>query len=207
MIENYFSLGACNAKLAYSTPSHKHFTFSTSDRRFRRFIQSDGGKPKKENNKLIQDALDRLVCPQTLAPLELRSFGSLHCPSSGKTYPVRGGIARFVDGVGIEQQQVNDCFSIKWKKAIGGITKATKVRMKLFSATDFVSSDEDLKSFFYGKTVLHAGVGNGHIEQYYLHHCKQVWGVDISESVDALAANWMKYYPNLARRFLPVRQI
>ena len=103
---------------------------------------------------------------------------------------------------------MNDCFSIKWKESNWGYHKNHKSVNEAFFRDRFCfSSDEDLKSFFYGKTVLHVGVGNGHIEQYYLHHCKRVWGVDISESVDALTANWMKYYPNLAGRFLPVRQI
>lgn len=143
-----------------------------------------------------------LVCPVSKGALEQLPSGKLYCSLSEKTYPVRDGIARFVEEVENGQRQVAECFDYKWKRGDWGFEEAHKNLMGAFFRDRFCfSSNLDLKKFFSEKTVLHAGVGNGQEEQHYLHHCEKVWGVDISASVDQLATNWANYYPDLARRF------
>ena len=152
--------------------------------------------------KFDESELSILTCPFSQGPLEQLSTGELYCSLSELTYPVRDGMARFVREIESGQKQVMDGFSFKWKRSEWGYEEDhIKLLKKFFYDRFCFSSDTDVKNFFSGKTVLHAGVGNGQSEQHYLKYCKEVWGVDISSSVDALKSNWSKYYPDLARRF------
>lgn len=144
----------------------------------------------------------KLVCPDDQKPLQHTSTGKLICEHCGQHFEFRNNIGRFVKEIESGQQQVLDCFDYKWKRGSWGFAEEHKKVMGSFFRDRFLFiSENHVEEFFSGKTVLHAGVGNGHDEQYYLHHCKEVWGADISTSVDALQINWSANYPSLFKRF------
>ncbi|MCE5280385.1 MAG: methyltransferase domain-containing protein [Planctomycetaceae bacterium] len=145
--------------------------------------------------------MTRLVCPSDQSALSAAGE-SLTCPSCGRSYPVREGIARFVSAIADDsQKQVEAGFAYKWTRDEWGFEPKHIELMQEFFWTRFgFSSHADVAALFGGKTVLHAGIGSGQCEQHYLQHCREVWGLDISQSVDAAQRNWHKHYPDLAGR-------
>jgi len=143
-----------------------------------------------------------LVCPYDSGRLKFPVEGGLRCPICEKSYVIRDGIPRFVQDVDdLRQEQVQKGFAYKWMRDTWGFKPKHIDLMRAFFWTRFgFSSEEDVRRFFEGKRVLHAGIGSGQTEQYYLSHCEEVWGIDISESVDACHRNWDEYYPNLSPR-------
>lgn len=125
---------------------------------------------------------------------------SLLCQACLKTYPVRQGIPRFVGTAeDPSQAQVQEAFRYKWTRGQWGYKSEHKALMKEFFQRRFgFKSESEIEQFFGGKIVLHAGIGNGQTEQYYLSFAKEVWGIDISESIDACFHNWKEYYFELA---------
>lgn len=143
----------------------------------------------------------RLVCVEDGAALTSENE-TLRCPACQRTHEVRDGIARFVaraEDAG--QAQVQEAFRFKWTRDEWGFKPEHLPPMRAFFRARFgLESDEDVARTFGGRVVLHAGIGSGQTEQYYLEHAAEVWGADISESVFAAQRNWRKHHPELAPR-------
>lgn len=143
-----------------------------------------------------------LHCPHDHKALAAAPGGRLLCPSCSSEYGVVQGIPRFVskpEDPG--QAQVQEGFRFKWTRDAWGFKPEHIRLMRDFFWTRFgFKSDADVANLFKERIVLHAGIGSGQEEQYYLPHCREVWGVDISESVDACRKNWEVNYPDLAPR-------
>lgn len=144
-----------------------------------------------------------ITCPHDHAVLSADGDERLVCPQCTAQFPIVDGIARFVDAPKDEgQSQVLDAFGFKWSRDAWGYAPSHQEVMGRFFRDRFEFSDDAaVAAFFDGKTTLHAGVGNGQDEQHYLSHCAEVWGADISISVDACRKNWQENYPNLEQRF------
>lgn len=149
-------------------------------------------------------ALSLLVCPKDQCKLGLNpGTNTLCCEKCGSHYSIFNDIARF-DRASLNagQDQVRDGFNFKWNHHDWGYANEHIAVMKRFFNERFQFKDEhSVEVFFKNKCVLHAGVGNGQDEQHYLKYCKEVWGADISGSVDACRRNWDGRYPDLAKRF------
>jgi SAM-dependent methyltransferase len=137
-----------------------------------------------------------------MAPGILDAEGDLSCTKCGARYAIRGGIPRFVGRADDRYlSQVKDAFSFKWTRdAWGFAPEHREVMLRFFCDRFGFAGAAEIAAFFRGKTVLHAGIGNGQEEQHYLHHCREVWGADISESVDRCQRNWREHHPALADR-------
>ncbi len=144
----------------------------------------------------------KLVCPADGQPLDAL-VGVLTCPACGARYPLVDGIARFVGSAiaDTQQDQVRRGFAFKWSRGAWGFAAEHRELMWRFFCDRFgFAGTEDVARMFGGRSVLHAGIGNGQAEQHYLPHCRDVWGADISASVDSCRANWAEHYPDLAGR-------
>jgi arsenite methyltransferase len=143
-----------------------------------------------------------LHCLNDGQPLRLIPESHFKCDFCGAIYEILRGIPRFVSHIPDEgQQQVQRGFQYKWTRDEWGFKPEHRTLMRDFFNSRFgFSDDAALASVFRNKTVLHAGIGSGQTEQYYLSEASEVWGIDISESVDACKRNWAKYYPENAHK-------
>lgn len=143
----------------------------------------------------------KLVCPNDNTVLNEADI-ALTCPSCGEVFPIVAGIPRFtLSQTDAGQAQVSNAFAYKWNRGAWGFRDSQREVMQRFFLERFgFETPEALVSFFRGKTVLHAGIGSGQSEQHYLEHCSNVFGADISESVDACRRNWDSVYPDLANK-------
>lgn len=109
----------------------------------------------------------------------------LSCPSCGMAYPVTGGIPRFV-----ESDSYVDNFSFEWK-----LHKKTQIDndRRRTSRDNFFIRFGLPREFFMNKRVLDAGVGAGRYAQVALESGAEVWGVDLSYSVDVAKKNLISY--------------
>ncbi len=124
------------------------------------------------------------------------------CGKCGATYEIIKGIPRFIFDIQDERlEQVQKGFQYKWTRDEWGFKPEHRTLMESFFRERFgFSNDEALAAVFSNKMVLHVGIGSGQTEQHYLHETARVWGIDISESVDACQRNWEKYYPEKSHK-------
>ena len=141
----------------------------------------------------------KLVCIHDGQRLVRPSESRFECPRCSAVFNVLEDIPRFLpDRVDPAQAQVKDAFSFKWSRDEWGFKPKHIELMRSFFWDRFCFSQEkDVASLFGDRVVLHAGIGSGQAEQHYLEHCREVWGIDLSESIDACSRNWKKYYPEL----------
>jgi SAM-dependent methyltransferase len=140
--------------------------------------------------------LDVLACPKCQQALEGTKGadhgdlleGALQCRGCGASYPVRGGVPRFVDagnyGASFGQQW-------NWFRT----TQLDSVSRTDLSATRFFSETGWPREWLRGKLVLDAGCGAGRFLEIAAECGARVVGVDISSAVDAAAAN-VGRFPN-----------
>jgi SAM-dependent methyltransferase len=94
------------------------------------------------------------------------------------------------------QAQTQKAFAFKWTRDEWGYCPEHRKVIKEFLWERFgFETEADLVALFGDKRVLHAGIGSGQTEQHYLKHTREVWGADISLSVENCAKLWEKYYP------------
>ena len=108
-----------------------------------------------------------LVCPQDGAVLHPVSKKKLVCEHCSAEYPIRAEIPRFVyDTEDAGQAQVRDCYSFKWKRSgFGYGQNHLDVTRRFFCERFGFESENEIGEFFENKTVLHAGIVNGQVEQ------------------------------------------
>lgn len=139
----------------------------------------------------------QLVDPVTGSPLAPTPEGALRAPDGAREYPVVREIPRFVEvAEDAGQAQTQNAFAFKWTRDEWGYRPEHRSVIKDFLWERFgLESEEDRQALFGDKVVLHAGIGSGQTEQHYLDCTREVWGADISESVDNCAKLWNRYYP------------
>lgn len=122
-----------------------------------------------------------LVCPETGAPLAWRD--GVLVSATGRQYPVRGGIPRFVasdDYVG--------SFSFEWnthnRTQLDSFTGAQTAEAILTAKTGLCPADVA------GKLVLDAGIGAGRFTDILSRWGAKVIGIDLSYAVEAAYANF-----------------
>jgi uncharacterized protein YbaR (Trm112 family) len=135
--------------------------------------------------------LDLLVCPgckgeltlvtdQTAGP-EIMS-GKLTCPCCGATYPIVGGIPRFV-----ARDAYAESFGDEWHRfrtvQIDSLNGTTE------SADGFTLKTGLGPGDVHGRLVLDAGVGAGRYAEVMARWGAEVIGVDLTRAVDAAAEN------------------
>lgn len=111
----------------------------------------------------------------------------LHCQNCNASYPILRDIPRFV-----ETDEYVGNFSLEWK-----IHKKTQIddNKSKSSAENFNVRFGFPGSFWSGKKVLDVGVGVGRYAKVALDHGAELWGVDLSYSVDVAKEN-LNTYPN-----------
>lgn len=138
------------------------------------------------------------VDPDTLTELN-HTAQALSCP--GKSFPVKEGIPIFVSEYkDIGQQKVSRSFAYKWKREDRWHDKEVFEKITKPLGMEFLGlkDDEDIKYWFGDKIVLDAGVGSGLSSCIYGPYARELYGVDISESV--FVAN--KYLSHIKKLFL-----
>lgn len=131
-----------------------------------------------------------LVCPDCLIPLELEvdeqqddeiRSGLLTCPRCDLSFPIRGGIPRFVQG-----SSYAESFSFEWKR-----WRRTQLDSgpRRTSESTFVASTGREPSTLAGKLVLDAGCGPGRYVDVVSRSRAEVVGVDMSLAVEVARDN------------------
>lgn len=124
-------------------------------------------------------------CPGCMADLTA-SASALACKRCKREYPVKDGIARFV-----EDDKYTRSFSIEWKR---------HATTQFDSVNNWSASEEKLQRLFpfpleqlRGKLVLDAGVGSGRLSEVLLEHGARVVGIDLSYAIETARDNLAKY--------------
>lgn len=153
---------------------------------------------------------DWLVCPLTGEPLSLRVDrevdgelleGELESPS-GRRYPITGGVPRMAadDLVEEGQRRTEEAFSAKWERAqdFGHEDKSRTFYVDWYLRRYKFDTPAGLREFLRTKRrILDAGTGVGRDTRLYAEHGGSlVFGVDISQSIDA-AYGHLKHLPNV----------
>jgi len=135
--------------------------------------------------------LDAIVCPACKNPLTLRvdakegaevTEGRLTCQGCGESYPITGGVPRFVPKDAYAQS-----FGYQWNwfrtVQLDSINQTTESEEALQGATGW-RDDE-----FSGRRLLDAGVGAGRFADRAAAKGAEVFGVDLTMAVDAAYRN------------------
>ena len=136
-------------------------------------------------------ALDVIVCPACKAELILHTGtrdaaeiveGELHCSGCGKTFPITGGVPRFVP-----QGAYAQSFGCQWNwfrtVQLDSINQTSESEQALAGTTGW-SDDE-----YGGRRLLDAGVGAGRFADRAAAKGAEVFGVDLTSAVDAAYRN------------------
>jgi len=136
------------------------------------------------------------VCPKCEEGLSVNSrlsegeeikAGEMNCPKCDQTFPIKYGVPIFVSKLDSVKEHTARSFGYKWRK----FDKINEYYKKNFL-------DEldplDYRNFFKGKSILDAGTGIG-IPCYCMaeNGAKEIFAVDISESVNAAYENNRKF--------------
>ena len=132
-----------------------------------------------------------LACPKCQGSLELRQdsgetarvvTGLLACSGCKSTYPIQGGVARFVgDG------SYAGSFGLQWNRF--RTTQLDSSSGAALSTDRFYTETGWTPDWLRGKLVLDAGCGAGRFLEVAVKAGAHVVGVDLSSAVDAAAAN------------------
>lgn len=136
-------------------------------------------------------ALDFLVCPGCTASLALAVSrqdgpeileGHLSCRQCGRTYPVSGGVPRFVQG-----ESYASSFGRQWNwfktVQLDSLSGTNESERMLAATTGWRASE------YTGRLVLDAGVGAGRFAEIVAKYGGEVVGIDLTDAVDAAFAN------------------
>ena len=138
-----------------------------------------------------QTALRLLACPACGDGLELRAGrtegpevieGRLLSASCGRSYPIRGGVPRFVDNGAYAAS-----FGFQWNR-FGGVQLDSRSGLResertLQGVTGWTDHD------YRGRLVLDAGVGSGRFAEIAAAKGGEVMGFDLTDAVDAAFDN------------------
>ena len=145
-------------------------------------MKAQVGLPPEEAIGAPTIALEMLACPVTGGPLGYSANGSCLVSPAGRTYPIRGGVVRFVEG-----ESYAAAFGWQWrtfhKAQLDSHTKTTISRDRLQRC---LGGSFDMVR---GKKVLEAGCGSGRFTEVLLAEGATVIALDLSSAVDALRAN------------------
>jgi SAM-dependent methyltransferase len=132
-----------------------------------------------------------LVCPACKSELELRAAvehrrevvtGTLCCRGCAATYPVVGGVPRFV-----RRAAYAASFGDQWtwfrRVQLDSCSGTRESEMTLAATTGWQAGD------YAGRLVLDAGVGSGRFAEIAAKHGGEVVGIDLTAAVDAAYAN------------------
>lgn len=135
--------------------------------------------------------LHKLIDPKTGEQLQLVNGAEPALVSAaGERYPVRDGIARFVENGAddAEQGETADAFSRKWSEVstYGHDDVSRRIQHQWYIERYGWGSEAELAEFLAGRgAILDAGCGVGRDVAWYLRHSTgQVVGVDISTAID-----------------------
>jgi SAM-dependent methyltransferase len=136
-------------------------------------------------------ALDVLVCPACKEELRLRIGsrwgreileGSLTCGDCGTTYPITGGIPRFVP-----EDAYARSFGRQWNwfrtVQLDSLNRASTSEQTLRATTGWLDDQ------YHGCRLLDAGVGAGRFAEHAAAKGAEVFGVDLTRAVDAAYRN------------------
>lgn len=136
--------------------------------------------------------LPLLACPECRSPLALEaerreadeiSAGTLQCTACLRTYPIRNGIPRFVEG-----DAYASSFSLQWQRfrqvQLDSLRKSDETRRR-FKAMTGITDDE-----LAGRRVLEVGCGPGKFIETVVDMGAEAFGVDISFAIDAARDNF-----------------
>ena len=138
-----------------------------------------------------KEAIDFLVCPRCQHDLDLETDivdgaevmdGTLSCRSCSASYPIRGGIPRFVQG-----SSYADSFGYEWRRFRtvqldpANVTNESEATFR--AKTGWTVKD------FRGALALDAGVGAGRFAEVASRWGASVVGVDLTSAVDEAFAN------------------
>lgn len=151
-----------------------------------------------------------LVCPVSGAPLTLavtkEDEGEIlegeFVSTEGRRFPITGGIPRMVvqEMVDVDQRETGTTFTAKWQRSpdFGHSGPVRDVYVEWFLHRYGFAGVDGLRAFLRGRTrILDAGTGVGRDCRLYADLTSaQVFGVDISESID-LAYRHLKDRPNV----------
>src|SRR6266850_1048815 len=137
------------------------------------------------------DAVRFLACPACGSDLGLAVErtegteiieGSLSCPACPATYPIRGGIPRFV-----ADDSYASSFGRQWHWfrtiQLDSLSGRKESESTLYGTTGWQDAD------YLGRLVLDAGAGAGRFAEIVANKGGEVVGVDISQAIDAAYAN------------------
>ena len=134
--------------------------------------------------------LDKLADPIAHKPLRIEGTDKLR-GEDGATYPIMGGIPRFVLTEDAGQTQTSKTFGFKWKKRDTYDSPAAKQAAATWylEKYNFASLDEWAANFDSRESVIDIGSGSGFSSALYLESPRwtgrAMWvGVDISEAID-----------------------
>lgn len=150
---------------------------------------------------MIEDAVQYLICPDTLSPLRLEVSkwdgqyiieGQLiNVDDDSKHYPIIKGVPRFVDinFLPTEQKSTVDTFSFKWSYIpnYAGEEGSKDYREKwYFERFGFSHGDQDVQKFLgNAKYLLEAGTGTGvDTDMLTRNSAGLIFGIDISTAID-----------------------
>lgn len=123
-----------------------------------------------------------LSCPRCRRGVPTAAEEGWCCSFCGATFPFERGVARFIDS---EKYTVS--FGFQWKKfattQLDSVSKSSRSRDAFVEKTGWDLAD------LRGRTVLDAGCGMGRFAEACADAGAEVWGVDLSEAVEAAAGN------------------
>ena len=139
---------------------------------------------------LRTDLVDILACPACRDPQPLKLTGStdaagdvvsgkLSCRSCGASYPISGGVPRFV------RPEQNYCanFGFQWQK--WRTLQIDRLSDHDLSESRFLADSRWPRDWLKGKVILDAGCGAGRFSDVARAHGAHVVAVDISSAIDA----------------------
>ncbi|HEY0659091.1 MAG TPA: methyltransferase domain-containing protein [Pyrinomonadaceae bacterium] len=133
--------------------------------------------------------LGLLCCPKCAGELSCTSNeadeiseGSLECAACSVTYPIEGGIPRFVD-----KNNYSSSFGYQWNKFKA--EQIDSLNGTNLSAKRFYSETGWTRDWLKGKWILDAGCGAGRFLDVASQNECEVVGIDISSAIDASKEN------------------
>lgn len=123
-----------------------------------------------------------LSCPRCRRGVPSAAEEGWGCSVCGAMFPLEGGVARFIDS-----EKYSGSFGFQWKKfattQLDSVSKSSRSRDAFVEKTGWDLAD------LRGRTVLDAGCGMGRFAEICADAGAEVWGVDLSEAVEAAVGN------------------
>lgn len=139
---------------------------------------------------MTKSMMEELVCPSCGSGMTLQQ-GILSCKGCSGRYSLVREVPDFVGPVCEGQSQTAEAFSFKWQMNMDGFEEGQLEIMREFHGERFdLRTPDDFRALMEGKVVLDAGVGSGEAENFFIDYPRELYGVDISESVHVAHHHW-----------------